>query len=165
MNSHEIFKEFFDTNGPKICADDLDVTIGWLYQWSRRKEGKRNPLDSILRLTERRKDTRLIIWLCHKAGGVFVPEDRPADNRESVASAGSLNLKGEQVANQVVLLMAELMKMILESQQKSKESSGIKHKKPCDLTAKEAADMIREHGDQLHQALKLLVVYLEKDLF
>lgn len=93
MTSHEVIKEAIAQVGTKRAAMALNVSQGLIYKWSQSPketkpadaaaEGVKNPLDRVVDLFDVTGDTRLINYLCQHAGGFFVPNPSPENEKSS----------------------------------------------------------------------------------
>jgi len=77
MHSHEILREVFQRCSPKRVASELGLSLSMIYKWAEPPDhaagsGSTNPLDRLDGLYQCTKDTRLIQWLCQRAGGFFI---------------------------------------------------------------------------------------------
>jgi hypothetical protein len=83
MESHELLREIFDKKTPKEVSADLSLSTSMIYKWTQPREGEgsgiENPLDRVEALYQSTGDTRLIQWLCQRAGGFFIlnPKNTP----------------------------------------------------------------------------------------
>lgn len=77
MQSHELLREVFHKASPKQVAADLGLSLSLIYKWAEPPEegagsGAANPLDRIETLLRSTGDTRLVQWICQRAGGFFI---------------------------------------------------------------------------------------------
>jgi hypothetical protein len=78
MKSHELLREVFEKCNVKQVASELGLSQSLVYKWAEPPEetgtgsGSVNPLDRVEALLHCTKDSRLIQWLCEKAGGFFI---------------------------------------------------------------------------------------------
>ncbi len=76
MNSHELLHEVFSSTSVKQVASDLGLSLSMIYKWAEPDEGTgsgaANPLDRIEALVASTKDTRIVQWICERAGGFFI---------------------------------------------------------------------------------------------
>jgi hypothetical protein len=82
MESHELLKEVFDKKAAKEVSADLGLSTSMIYKWaqpSANDGGVENPLDRIEALYQSTGDTRLVQWICQRAGGFFIlnPKNTP----------------------------------------------------------------------------------------
>ena len=89
MRSYEVLKRAADSVGVKALAAELKLSTALVYKWCQPSDpkdpdtsGARNPLDRLADIVRVTKDGNVANWLCHEAGGFFVPN--PTDLRESV---------------------------------------------------------------------------------
>ena len=80
MRSYEVLKRAADTVGVKALAAELKLSTALVYKWCQPSDpkdpdtsGARNPLDRLADIVRITKDTNVTNWLCHEAGGFFVP--------------------------------------------------------------------------------------------
>jgi len=79
MESHELLRDVFQKVSPKKAAADLGLSLSMIYKWMEppgQSSGAANPLDRIAVLTRCSNDTRIVQWVCHKAGGLYVKNPR-----------------------------------------------------------------------------------------
>ncbi len=77
MQSHELLREVLQKGSAKQIAADLGLSLSMIYKWAEPPEegagsGTVNPLDRIEALLRSTGDTRLVQWLCQRAGGFFI---------------------------------------------------------------------------------------------
>jgi len=86
MRSYEVLKRAADTVGVKALAAELKLSTALVYKWCQPSDpkdpdlsGARNPLDRLADILRVTRDTDVVGWLCHEAGGFFVrnPTDLP----------------------------------------------------------------------------------------
>jgi len=80
MRSYEVLRQAADEVGVKALAAELKLSTALVYKWCQPSDpndpdtsGARNPLDRLAEIVRFTKDTRVASWLCHEAGGFFVP--------------------------------------------------------------------------------------------
>jgi hypothetical protein len=99
--SHEVFREVFDEPSVKAMARALKVSSALLYKWQEptgiNYSGALNPLDRIAEITRLTGDTRLVEWLCHQAGGYFVPAPAPVVDVSRCINTVTRNVAGKLV--------------------------------------------------------------------
>ena len=83
MQSYEVLKRAADTIGVKALAANLRVSPALVYKWCQASSpddpdssGARNPLDRIAEIVKATEDNNVVNWLCHEAGGFFVPNPK-----------------------------------------------------------------------------------------
>ncbi len=83
MRSHEVLREAADSIGVKALAARLRLSPALVYKWCQAADpddpdasGARNPLDRLEEVVEATGSTKVVNWLCHEAGGFFVPNPR-----------------------------------------------------------------------------------------
>lgn len=91
MRSYEVLKQAADTIGVKALAAELKLSTALVYKWCQPSNpddpdasGARNPLDRLADIVRVTNDTEVANWLCHQAGGFFVPNP-PHPATENVA--------------------------------------------------------------------------------
>lgn len=76
MQSHELLREVLQKTSAKQVAADLNLSLSMIYKWAEPGEGDGsgavNPLDRIEGLLRSTNDTRLVQWICQRAGGFFI---------------------------------------------------------------------------------------------
>jgi len=77
MQSHELLREVFQKCSPKQVAAQLGLSLSMIYKWAEPGDpatgsGSANPLDRIDALIQCTNDTRLVQWICQRAGGFFI---------------------------------------------------------------------------------------------
>jgi len=95
MQSHELLREVLQKTSAKQVAADLGLSLSMIYKWAeppspsygvsdpdedvatapKRSEagsGSVNPLDRIEALVRSTNDTRIVQWICQRAGGFFI---------------------------------------------------------------------------------------------
>ena len=77
MQSHELLREVFQKCSPKQVAATLGLSLSMIYKWAEPGDpaagsGSTNPLDRIDALIQCTDDTRLVQWVCQRAGGFFI---------------------------------------------------------------------------------------------
>ena len=76
MQSHELLREVLQKSSAKQVAADLNLSLSMIYKWAEPDDGSGsgavNPLDRIETLLRSTGDTRLVQWICQRAGGFFI---------------------------------------------------------------------------------------------
>jgi len=76
MQSHELLREVLQKTSAKQVAADLELSLSMIYKWAEPDDGTGsgavNPLDRIEALFRSTGDTRLVQWICQRAGGFFI---------------------------------------------------------------------------------------------
>jgi hypothetical protein len=77
MHSYELLREVFQKCSAKQVAADLGLSLSMIYKWAEPPDeaagsGTVNPLDRIEALLRSTRDTRLVQWICQRAGGFFI---------------------------------------------------------------------------------------------
>ncbi len=82
MESWQVLKSALDRVGAKVVAGRMGLSQSLVYRWAQPPtglpddpggSGVRNPLDRLADLFELTGDRELVHWLCHRAGGFYVP--------------------------------------------------------------------------------------------
>jgi hypothetical protein len=84
MESHELLREVFRNVSPKQAADELGLSLSMIYKWAEPPEnrsGAANPLDRVSVLVRCSGDTRIVEWICQRAGGFFIKNPKAAAPR------------------------------------------------------------------------------------
>jgi hypothetical protein len=83
MRSHEVLREAADRIGVKALAASLRLSPALVYKWCQHADpddpdtsGARNPLDRLRDIVNATESTKVVNWLCHEAGGFYVPNPR-----------------------------------------------------------------------------------------
>jgi hypothetical protein len=79
MESHELLRDVFQTVSPKHAAAELGLSLSMVYKWAEppeQRSGVPNPLDRVAVLMQCSDDTRIVQWVCQKAGGFFIKNPR-----------------------------------------------------------------------------------------
>ncbi len=86
MQSYEVLRESVDGIGVKALAGVLRLSPALVYKWCQESSpgdpdssGARNPLDRLADIVKATNSTDVVNWLCHEAGGFFVPSPTPSD--------------------------------------------------------------------------------------
>lgn len=101
MQSHEVLKRAADKIGVKALANTVRVSPALVYKWCQEynpddpdTSGARNPLDRLADILRASDDMSIVHWLCHEAGGFFVPDppsrDQPGRDAELLHSTQRL---------------------------------------------------------------------------
>jgi hypothetical protein len=75
MESHEVLREVLEKCNAKQIASDMGLSLSLIYKWAEPAElgsGTSNPLDRIESLVKCSQDTRIVQWICERAGGFFI---------------------------------------------------------------------------------------------
>lgn len=77
--SWQVLADVANETGRKAVAAELGLSPAIVHKWceSREVSGALNPLDRIEAVTRITGDTRLVEWLCARAGGTFVRDPAP----------------------------------------------------------------------------------------
>lgn len=87
MRSHEVLRKAADAIGVKALAAKLRLSTALVYKWCEEAEphdpdssGALNPLDRVAEVFRATQDPDVVNWICHEAGGFFVPNPTEAPN-------------------------------------------------------------------------------------
>ena len=91
MQSYQVLKQAIDRAGVKSVAATLRLSTALVYKWCQVRDpddpdtgGARNPLDRLADVVRATGDVSVVNWLCHEAGGFFVPDpDTPAEEQDA----------------------------------------------------------------------------------
>jgi len=77
MQSHELLREVLEKCSAKQISSELGLSLSLIYKWAEPPDeaagsGATNPLDRIEALYRCSNDTRLVEWICQRAGGFFI---------------------------------------------------------------------------------------------
>jgi hypothetical protein len=107
MESHELLREIFEKKTPKEVSADLELSTSMIYKWAQPPpddagSGTANPLDRIEALLQSTGDSRLVQWICQRAGGFFILNPKNAPHPHFLIPA----------TNQIVQEFADLLAVI-----------------------------------------------------
>lgn len=92
MLSHEVLRRAAEPIGVKALAAKLRLSPAMVYKWcqeSAREDpdasGARNPLDRLAEIFQVTGSIEVINWLCHEAGGFYVPHPEVDQKRLDTA--------------------------------------------------------------------------------
>ena len=96
MRSDQVLKRAADKVGVKALAAELRLSPALVYKWCQEWDpgdpdasGARNPLDRLADIVRVTGDSSVLNWLCHEAGGFYVPN--PPDPPDDVSTQLLLN--------------------------------------------------------------------------
>ncbi len=77
MQSHELLREVLQKCSAKQLSSELGLSLSLIYKWAEPPDeaagsGAANPLDRLEALYRCSQDTRLVEWMCQRAGGFFI---------------------------------------------------------------------------------------------
>jgi len=126
MQSHEILREVFQQCSPKQVAAELGLSLSMIYKWAEPPDpaagsGSTNPLDRIDALLKCTRDTRLVQWICQRAGGFFILN--PKTNRPHPSF---LIPATNQIVQEFADLLAVIAAAAADNQITQKESQQIR---------------------------------------
>ncbi len=85
MESYEVLRRAIDAVGVKSVAGTLRLSPALVYKWCQHRDpddpeagGARNPLDRLADVLRATGDSTVVNWLCHEAGGFYVPNPTEA---------------------------------------------------------------------------------------
>lgn len=149
MKSWEVLREAVDRVGAKMLASKLNLSTALVYKWCQESHqhdpegsGAKNPLDRLKEIYDITQDQRVINWLCHGAGGFFVPNAKvdPSEREEHLL----------MTTQRVVQDFGELLTQISASVENDGQISV------------EEADQIRERWESLKSQAECFVVACEQ---
>ena len=151
MKSYEVIRNAVDEQGAKAVAAALRVSAALVYKWCEppaeqddpEASGAKNPLDRVRDMYLLTKDIRLIRWMCHEAGGFFVPNPVP-----------ELRKTSDETIFAETREMVRDFSQLLDAVTESVEDDGM-------IDAKEA-DNIREKWEDLKSCVEHFVLSSEK---
>jgi hypothetical protein len=80
MQSHELLREVYQSGNAKQIAADLGLSLSLIYKWAEPAQesgsGAANPLDRLEALVRSTNDSRIVQWICERAGGFFIRNPR-----------------------------------------------------------------------------------------
>ena len=84
MQSHELLREIFQKCSAKQLSSELGLSLSLIYKWAEPPDeeagsGAANPLDRIESLYRCSQDTRIVEWICQRAGGFFIKNPEQAN--------------------------------------------------------------------------------------
>ena len=149
MRSYEVLREAADKIGVKALAHELRVSPALVYKWCQPPEaedadnsGARNPLDRVCEIVRLTHHTEVVSWLCHAAGGFFVPNPRTRGGD----AAGDLLAATQQMIQGFSRLLAEVSRSACDDNRIN--------------TAE--ADRIRQSWERLKSTAETFVVACER---
>src|SRR5215510_16605489 len=147
MQSHEILREVFQKCSPKQVAAELNLSLSMIYKWAEPDEGDGsgtvNPLDRIEALIRCTDDSRLVQWICQRAGGCFIRNPKTNKPHPSFLIPAT---------NEIVQEFADLLAVIATAAADNQ------------ITQKEAAT-IRDRWEELKSVTESFVVCCEEGNF
>lgn len=152
MRSHEVLKRAADNVGVKSLASELRLSQALIYKWCQEWEpddpdagGARNPLDRVADIVRVTGDRDVVNWLCHEAGGFFVPN--PGEPPASVSTELLVNTQ------RLVKEFSQLLLTVTKSIEDDGEIEAIE------------ADRIRDAWELFKQTVEAFAVACERGLY
>jgi len=152
MRSYEVLKRAADTVGVKALAAELKLSTALVYKWCQPSDpkdpdtsGARNPLDRLADIVRVTKDTHVASWLCHEAGGFFVPN--PTDLTGSV---------GTELLVKTQRMVTEFSQFLLTVTRSIEDDGRIE---PSE------AEQIRDRWEQFKSMVEAFTVACERGVF
>ena len=107
MYSYELLREVFQKSSAKQVSSDLGLSLSMIYKWAEPPEegagsGAANPLDRIDALMRCTDDTRIVQWICQRAGGFFIRNPQSTRQPQVLISE----------ANEIIQEFADLLAVI-----------------------------------------------------
>lgn len=147
MHSHELLREVFQKSSAKQVASDLGLSLSMIYKWAEPDEGTgsgtANPLDRIESLLRSTNDTRIVQWICQRAGGFFILNPKTTKAHPSYLIPAT---------NEIVQEFADLLAVIATAAADNQ------------ITTKEAAQ-IRGRWEELKSVTECFVACCEEGNF
>ncbi len=89
MKSYEVIRQAVEEPGVKAVAATLKISAALVYKWCEApadendpdQSGAKNPLDRVKEMYQITKDIRLVRWLCNEAGGFYVSNPTPSEDK------------------------------------------------------------------------------------
>ncbi|MBU0717839.1 MAG: hypothetical protein KJ749_06275 [Planctomycetes bacterium] len=152
MRSHEVLKRAADRVGVKSLAATLRLSPALVYKWCQEYDpadpdasGARNPLDRLAEIVQETKDTDVVNWLCHEAGGFFALN--PTDTSPDVSMELLVNTQR---------MVGEFGELLLTVTKSIEDDGNIE---PAE------ADRIREAWELFKSTVEAFTVACERGLF
>ncbi len=152
MRSYEVLRRAADVVGVKALAARLRVSPALVYKWCQEWDpsdpdasGARNPLDRLAEIVEATGDQDVVNWLCHSAGGFFVPNP-----------PGSPDDVGTELLLSTQRLVKEFSQLLLAVTKSIEDDGQIE---PAE------AEGIREAWELLKRTVETFTVACEQGLF
>lgn len=124
MHSHELLRTILDEFGFKRAAAEVKVSESLLYKWAEPKGGNGsgtvNPLDRVSDLLGATGDTRIVSWICERAGGYFVRNTDVPAHSDQLAPAAS------RVFHQVAAILSVIAASVEDSHITRAEAKAIR---------------------------------------
>jgi hypothetical protein len=148
MQSHELLREVFQQANVKEISAELGLSLSMVYKWAEPPgegtgSGTANPLDRIETLIRCTQDTRLVQWLCQRAGGFFIKNPEPSKPHPVFLIPAT---------NQIIQEFADLLAVVAQAASDNQ------------ITQSEA-EMIRTRWEQLKSVTEGFVHCCEKGSF
>ncbi|HOX57279.1 MAG TPA: hypothetical protein P5205_11590 [Candidatus Paceibacterota bacterium] len=126
MQSHELLREVFQKCSPKQAASELGLSLSMIYKWaepgdSSAGSGSTNPLDRIDGLIKCTNDTRLVQWICQRAGGFFIRNPKTTNPHPSYLIPAT-----NEIVQEFADLLAVVAAAAADNQVTQKESHQIR---------------------------------------
>jgi len=152
MRSHEVLRRAADAVGVKALAAELRLSAALVYKWCQEWDpndpeasGARNPLDRLADIVRVTGDRGVVNWLCHEAGGFYVPN--PSEHPPDVSRELLVNTQR---------LVRDFSQLLL-TVTKSIEDDGA-------IAAREA-DRIRDEWELFKSTVEAFAVACERGVF
>lgn len=148
MQSHELLREVFQKANVKEISAELGLSLSMVYKWAEPPgegagSGTSNPLDRLETLLRCTQDTRLVQWLCQRAGGFFIKNPEPAKPHPTFLIPAT---------NQIIQEFADLLAVVAQAASDNQ------------ITTNEA-EMIRTRWEQLKSVTECFVHCCEQGNF
>jgi len=152
MKSHEVLRRAADRTSVKSLAAALRLSPALVYKWCQPHDandpdasGARNPLDRLADVIRETGDTDVVNWLCHEAGGFFVPN--PPD---------LANQPGTQLLANTQRLVKEFSQLLLTVTRSIEDDGSIEPRE---------ADRIRDSWEVFKSTVETFTIACERGTF
>ena len=152
MRSHEVLKQAADRIGVKALAVELRLSAALVYKWCQESHpsdpdasGARNPLDRLSDIVRATGDPAVVNWLCHEAGGFYVPN--PTEHPPDLSTELLINTQR---------LVQEFSQLLLTVTRSIEDDGEIEPKE---------ADRIRDAWELLKSTVEAFTVGCERGVF
>src|SRR6266542_979355 len=161
MESHELLQEVFQKTSAKQIAAQLGLSLSMIYKWAEPDDGSgsgsTNPLDRIEALLRSTNDTRLVQWICQRAGGFFILNPKTHQPHPSYLIPAT-----NEIVQEFADLLAVIASAAADNQITRKEAQNIRGRWEELKTVTESFVACCEHGNFLALKDKQPPVNVEK---
>jgi hypothetical protein len=152
MRSYDVLRKATDAIGVKSLAATLKLSPALVYKWCQEWDptdpdasGARNPLDRVADIVKATGDTNVVNWICHQAGGFFVPNPMPS----TTDSGTTLVLNTQRLVREFSELLLTVTNSIADD---------------GEITPEEA-ERIRDEWEQFKSTVEAFSIAAEKGMF